>query len=383
MTGGQTPVALDASALRERFAEDRPLTFGIEEELMVLHPESLGLAGTAAELLALVPDDLTVKLELPASQLEICTGAHERLDGLGAELASARTRLEKALRGRARLAVAGTHPFAPPAGELNHSDRYVRMAREYSEVARRQLVCGLHVHVAIGGPERALAVHNAVRSHLPELAALAANAPFLDGRDTGMASVRPLISAQLPRQGVPPAYQSWEELAADLRWGGVAGRLEGFGGWWWELRLHALLGTLELRVPDAQSRVQDALAVAATAAGLVIWLCARFDAGDLPPPDAAWRIAENRWSAARHGTRGRMADLQSGALRDTDELLAERLDQVAPLVAGLGGPAAIEGARGLLVANGAHRQRELATELSLTGLVAKLADDFAPGGLHD
>ena len=152
--------------------------------------------------------------------------------------------------------------------------------------------------------------------------------------------------------------------------------LEGFGGWWWEMRLHALFGTLEVRVPDAQARVDDALAVAAVAAGLVLWLSRRFDAGELPPPIAAWRIAENRWSAARDGTRGRMADLQHGTLRDTDELLAERLDQIAPQVAEIGADGALAHARRLLEANGAQRQRELASALGLKGLVATLADDF-------
>jgi glutamate---cysteine ligase / carboxylate-amine ligase len=378
MRTGETAPALDANALRERFAAGRPLTVGVEEELMVLHPESLDLAPWAAELLAVIPDELPVKLELPASQLEIYTAAHERLDELGAELASARTRLVDAIDGRARVAAAGVHPFASPVGEVNEGERYARMEREYGMVARRQLVCGLHVHVAIGGPARALAVHNAMRSHLPELAALAANAPFHGGEDSGMASVRPLISAQLPRQGIPPAYESWEELADDIGWGGETGRIEGFLGWWWELRLHALFGTLELRVPDAQTRVEDALAIAAVAAGLVLWLSARFDAGDLPSPDAGWRIAENRWSAARHGTGGRMADLQRGVLRDTDSLLEDRLGQIAPLVTDLGGVDSLQHARKMIANTGAHRQRKVAGTLGLAELVARMADDFDP-----
>src|SRR5205085_1174473 len=125
-------------------------------------------------------------------------------------------------------------------------------------------------------------------------------------------------------------------------------------------------------------RAQDALAIASVAAGLVLWLCARFDAGDLPSPDAGWRIAENRWSAARHGTGGRMADLQHGVLRDTDALLEERLGQVAPLVTGMGGGEALERARGLIGSNGAQRQRSLAGTLGMTKLVARMADDFDP-----
>lgn len=377
MSGRKTDVGLDAQSLRDRFSPDRPLTFGIEEELMVLDPETFDLAPTAAGLLARMPEGMQVKLEFPASQLEIFTPARERLDELALDLASARQRLAASLGGAARVAAAGTHPFASAEGALNSDARYARLEREYGSVARRQLVSALHVHVCVGGAERSLAVYNAFRSHLPELAALAANAPFHGGEDTGMASVRPLISGQLPRQGIPPAYASWEQLADDLSWGRAADRLDGFHGWWWEARLHPRFGTLEVRVPDAQTRLADAVAVAAVAAGLVLWLCARHDAGELPAPAPAWRIAENRWSAARHGTGGRMADVGGGTLRDTDELLAGRLEAIAPHVTSLGGQDALRDARRLIEHTGADRQRALAAELGLRGLVAKLADEFA------
>jgi glutamate---cysteine ligase / carboxylate-amine ligase len=373
----QTALPLDADSLQARFATDRPLTVGVEEELMVLDPETYDLAPRAAAVLERVPEELPVKLEFPASQLEIFTPARERFDELESDLLSARRGLALSLEGAARLMAAGTHPFAETEGALNTAKRYERMEREYGTVARRQLVCGLHIHLAIGGPERTLAVYNAARSHLPELAALAANAPFYGGADSGMASVRPLVSAQLPRQGIPPAYESFKQLAADLQWGARAERLDGFGGWWWEMRLHPLFGTLEIRVPDAQTRVHDALAVVVVSSALLLWLAARHDADDLPAPAPSWRIAENRWSAARHGADGQLADLETGVLRATTELIAERLEQIAPLATALGGGDAIERARGLLECGGADRQRKLAAELGLRGLVETLADEFA------
>lgn len=377
MTAPETGATPDASALADLFESERPLTFGVEEEVMVLDAETFDLAPRAREALSRLPDGEAVKLELPASQLEILTPPRERLDELAADLEQGRRLLTRSLDGVVRLASAGTHPFAAAEGALNHGPRYERMRNEYGALARRQLVCGLHVHVAISGQERALAVYNAMRAHLPEIAALAANAPFHCGEDNGLASVRPLISAQLPRQGVPPVYDSWERLAGDLRWGNAASRLEGFQGWWWEMRLHPGFGTLEVRVPDAQTRTQEALAVTAFAAGLVLWLCARHDARDLPVPAPAWRIVENRWSAARDGARGRMADVYSGTLRDTDELLEERLGEVSTVAAALGAAGSIETARELIARSGAERQRELARELGLRGLVKRLADDFS------
>ena len=190
------------------------------------------------------------------------------------------------------------HPFAAPLGELNTGERYDAILAGYGDVARAQLVCALQVHVALGSADRTLAVYNALRGHLPELAALAANAPFLAGRDTGLASVRPLIGGLLPRQGVPPVIPSWEAFAEMLRWVDEP-RL-----WWWELRPHATFGTLEIRVCDAQTTVAEAEAVAAFAFAMVAWLAARFDAGEALGAPESWRIAENRWVAARHGLDG-------------------------------------------------------------------------------
>ena len=114
---------------------------------------------------------------------------------------------------------AGAHPFTAELGVLTDDPRYVRTLDEYGERARRQLVAGLHLHVSLGGADRTLAVYNALRSHLPELAALAANAPFHAGRDTGLASIRPTIAVYLQRQGVPPHIPSWEWFADALQLG--------------------------------------------------------------------------------------------------------------------------------------------------------------------
>jgi carboxylate-amine ligase len=218
---------------------------------------------------------------------------------------------------------------------LNRGDRYDLTAAEYGRIARRQLVCALQVHVAVGGADRSLAVYNALRSYLPEAAALAANAPFHEGEDTGLASVRPKISELLPRQGVPPAFASWDAFAEALRWGAAAGAVPEPRRWWWELRPHPAHGTLELRVPDAQARLADAEAVTAVVLSLTAWLAARHDAGDLPPAVATWRIEENRWAACRDGVEGTFADLETGVRRSTRDRLHTLLDTLAPAAAEL------------------------------------------------
>jgi len=272
------------------------------------------------------------------------------------------------------------HPFSPEEGRLNEGDRYARTEAEYGRVARRQLVCALQVHVAVGGADRTLGVYNALREHLPELAALAANAPFHAGADTGLASIRPKISEGLPRQGIPPALASWDELEAELRWGTTAGALPELALWWWELRPHLSHGTLELRVPDAQTTVAEAAAVAAVAHALVVWLAERHDAGDLGETAPTWRIEENRWSACRYGVEGGLADLRSGERRPTREVLHALIGELEPVAGRLGASAEIGTARSLVERNGALHQRDLVADRGdLRALGPWLAERFADG----
>ncbi len=358
---------------------------------MLLDPVTLDLLPRAHEVLERTRGDPRFKGELPAAQLEIVTAPAGGVPAGGvpaggvtapaggvtaggvtaiaggvpaaiAALGAARLDLAAAAGGIGRLAAVGVHPFTDPLGTLSRGARYDRTRREYGWIARAQLVSALQVHVAVGGAERSLAVHNALRAHLPELAALAAGAPLLAGRDTGLASVRPKLSELLPRQGVPPAIESWESLAEALRWGAAAGATPDAGRWWWELRPHLAHGTLELRVPDAQARLVDAAAVAAVVHTLTARLAARHDAGDLPAAVATWRIEENRWSACRDGVEGTMADLESGERRPTRERLHALLAELEPEARRLGCADELAAAHDLAEVNGAMRQRAVAAD---------------------
>jgi carboxylate-amine ligase len=350
----QTPPT-DALALRATFDAVEPLTVGIEEELMLLDPETLDLAPVAPQVLERLDGDPRFKLELPASQLEIALPPARSVADLAAQLAVARREVAEAAQGLAVLAGAGLHPFAGPEGTVNRGDRYERLVREYGTVARRQLVFALQVHIAVGGADRTLAVYNALRTHLPELAALAANAPFHEGRDTGFASFRPIVADMLPRQGMPPLIASWEDWADDLAWGARAGRVSGPSQWWFELRPHPVFGTLELRVPDTQATVAESAAVAAVAHALVARLTEQ-------PRDGmpSWRIEENRWVAARHGLGGTFADLLSGERFPVRERLRAVLDELEPYAEALGAASEFAHAREMVDVGGADRMRTAA-----------------------
>jgi carboxylate-amine ligase len=375
--------------LRAAFEAPEPLTVGLEEEAMLLDPVTLDLAPVASEIVhdvapaspvaagatsvvVVAPVAVAAKLELPASQVELVTAPARTVAAAIAALSRGRRAVSDAARGVALPAVAGTHPFAAPLGTLNSGPRYDAILREYGAAARAQLLCSLQVHVAVGGAERTLAVYNALRGHLPELAALAANAPFHAGRDTGCASVRPLIAALLPRQGVPPAFDSWGAFASALRWAGIADA----STWWWELRPHPRFGTLELRVPDAQTTLEDAAAVAAFTHALVAWLAARYDEGERLDAPETWRIAENRWSALRHGLDGEFTEVATGARTPVREVLRTRLADLAPVAERLGCAAELANAERLIEANGALRQRAVAAESGLVGVARWIASQY-------
>jgi carboxylate-amine ligase len=300
--------------------------------------------------------DARFKAELPAAQLEIVGRPAPTVPDGAAELMRARHDLARAAEGLARPAGAGVHPFAQGIGVVSPGERYDGIVAEYGGIARRQLVFGLHVHVALSGADRALAVYNALREQLPALAALAGASPFYEGRDTGLASVRPKLSELLPRQGIPPAFSGWEALAQALSWGRAPGTFAD-ARWWWEARLHPVHGTIEVRVPDTQATVRETAAVAAVVHALVATLAARHDASDLPPPAETWRIAENRWSACRYGVAGSWVDARSGAKTSMRQHLHTLLDGLRDAAERLGCGAELADARAGLEDPAAERAR--------------------------
>jgi carboxylate-amine ligase len=365
-----------SAELSAAFDASPAFTVGIEEELMLLDPVTLELAPRALELLAGGDGGARFKPELPASQLEIITAPHADVRETIAELQAGRRDLGERVQGQVSLAAAGVSPLGSGVGKLNDLPPYQHTLREYGPVAERQLVCALQVHVAVKGAGTALAVYNAARGYLPLLAALAANAAVYEGRDTGLASIRPKLSELLPRQGVPPALESWGEYAAAIRWGSDSGTFPGPGAWWWELRPRPRYGTLEFRVPDSQRTIADAAAIAAVIQALVVWLAkSRDHAVDLAAAPT-WRIEENRWSACRHGVEGSMADLETGSVKSTRAALADLLGALAPVADRLGSRSLLERAAEMAEANGAVLQRRIAQDAGAEGVARWLVEGF-------
>jgi glutamate---cysteine ligase / carboxylate-amine ligase len=365
---------LTAEACATAFAASGTLTIGIEEELILVDPETLLPAAEAERVLAAVARDGRFRPELKRSQVEIVTPACATVAEACSELGDARRVLVRALGGSLRLASAGTHPLASGFEEVTAGERYRSLVDEYQWVARGSLACGLHVHVAPGGAGRALPVFNAVRRHLPELAALSTNSPFFAGEDTGLASVRQL-GETFPRTGVPPAFGSWQELARYLEWGRRSGLFPDGTHIWWDLRPHVGHGTIELRVPDAQTRVADTAALAAVFVCLVAELGERHDAGERLPEDPPHLVAENGWRALRYGVRGWLVDLDTGEVEPTAARIRRLLERLEPVAERLACADELCHAATLLLGTGADRQRYVAERESLERVVRRIVDE--------
>jgi glutamate---cysteine ligase / carboxylate-amine ligase len=350
-------------------------TVGLEEELLLLDPGSLDLVPRGPELLAALARPDRFRAELSPAQIEIVSPVAGSVAQAVAALACGRAQARDAAAGSVRLAGAGAHPFAEPWSAIGPGDRYAALERRYRWGARQgALAAGLHVHLGVPGADRALAVYNALRGLMPEVAALAANAPFLGGRDTGLASIRPKLADALPRQGIGPAFGSWDAFADLLAWGRATGAVPDAAELWWECRLHPRYATIEVRAPDALARLADVEAIAGVVQALARWLAARVDAGDLPPVHRELAIAENRWRAATDGVEGDLLDLDRMELLPARRRLTGLLDTLRPIAGELGTAAALERAAGWLDAPHPRRHREVAAREGMRGLAGWLAD---------
>jgi carboxylate-amine ligase len=372
-----------AAEIREALERVEPVSVGLEEEVMMLEPETLELWPEAARVLARLGGDARFTSELPASQVELRTAPARAASQAVAALADARLDLIRACQDDARPAASGVHPFSPAGGKLNRGPRYDDLHQYHRWAAERQLVSSLQVHVAVGGADRTLAVYNALRCYLPEIGALAANAPIYEGVDTGLASVRPLICTTLPRQGLPPRLPSWEWFAGELEWGSRADRFSDPASWWWELRPHIRYGTLEVRIPDAQTRLTDVAGVAGFVQALVAWLIDQYEAGEQLLDAPTWRIAENRWAALRFGAEGHLADLRSGQPASTRDRLFELIETVTPAATRLGIADLLDLTRALATTGGSARQRQIFGELGGFGLAEWLTRAFGDSGRRE
>ena len=275
-----------------------------------------------------------LKMELLASMVELATDVCDTPQEALASLRELRAAADDGAKANGlRIAAAGTHPFSLPQAQDIAPDPRYREFVEYAGVsARRQAVCGLHVHVGMPGPEECMRALEGVLPWLPLLLALSANSPYLAGDETGLASARAEVLALLPRAAAPPvftSYRAWESFVERFVRLGLA---DGYTRFWWDIRPHPHFGTLEIRSPDQPTAVELTGAFAA----LLQALCVTALEGEPRPPANRGDYAQNRWAALRFGPRAELIHPDGLRLETVQELTYELLALIEPAVRDLG-----------------------------------------------
>jgi glutamate---cysteine ligase / carboxylate-amine ligase len=321
------------------FGSSAPFTLGVEEELQLVNAESFELASRYAEVFGeAARHDDRIRPELLQSTVEVATKPAATVAEAVAEAAELRRRArdEAEARGVAVIS-AGTHPFSRyEHQDVTEKDRYEELVESLRWAVERQLIFGLHVHVGLETPHQAIAVANALRTWLPELLAASANSPFWHGRDSGLASTRSKVFDAMPRSGIPPAFASFEEFELLVERGVRTNSFEDYTFIWWDLRPHPRLGTIEIRVCDAQTRLESVASLVALVQSLAATLADRYEREGVLELQPVTLIAENKWRAVRYGLDATLVDLARDEERPAREALRELLELASPAARRLG-----------------------------------------------
>ncbi|MBA3370391.1 MAG: carboxylate-amine ligase [Thermoleophilaceae bacterium] len=337
-------------------------TLGIEEELMILDEETLDLSNSIETVLAALPPvegEPQVKEELMESVVEIMTTPSSSMHEVSEQLHGLRRQVQATAR-ECGLAIgsAGTHPSALwEEQRIVARPRYRALVSQLRWIARQELIFGVHVHVGVDDPDKAVHVANGMRVHLPLLLALSANSPFWRADYTGLLSTRTPVFRAFPRVGIPPRYEDWQDYERRVEFMVRSKVIEDYTYLWYDVRPHPRLGTVEVRVMDAQTRVEHTLGLAALVQALVRELCEHFETGSRLSSYPYEMLDENKFIAARHGLDGELVDLPQEQRVSTRALAKRVLDRVRDHAQDLGSADQLAGVDDLLEGgNGASRQ---------------------------
>jgi carboxylate-amine ligase len=327
---------------REQFENATDFTVAVEEEFALVDPASLDLTNRFEEIQAAAAGtSLEEHLvgELIASEVEVRTGRQESFADVPGAMAERRSQLQSLVEPMGiLLGATGTHPWADWKNQrIIDTPHYRRNDELLRYVVWRNNTFGLHVHVAIRGADRAIAVLDAVRNYLPEILTLSASSPFVEGVNSGLHSARTQIFTRFfPRCGVPDAFASWAEYETFVRFLYDTGSITEHTQIWWSVRPHLAFPTIEVRIADGQPDLGEAQALAAFAASLVARVARAYDEGHPVEPLPHRLIEENFWRAIRWGLPGELLDFDRGAPIPARQRLEELVEWVLPVAEEIG-----------------------------------------------
>jgi carboxylate-amine ligase len=322
-------------------------TIGVEEEFQIIDPESLELRSHVVQLISSAAargvGDL-VKQEMHQSIVETGTKICENVSELRLEMHRTRSELVLAAESTGlRVAAAGTHPFSSWIDQvISPGERYQNIVEEMGQLARSLLIFGMHIHVAMPDKQTTIDMMNMVRYFLPHLLALSTSSPFWMGRNTGLKSFRTTVFRRFPRTGIPEVFASWSEYENFINLLIKLNCIDTGKKIWWDVRPHPTYGTLEFRMFDTATRVEEAVAIAALTQAIVVKL------HRLYTHNQSWRIyrraliEENKWRAARYGIEGKLIDFGREAEVPMRDLMLELMELIDDVVDELGSRSAVE-----------------------------------------
>ena len=325
---------------------------------MILDSETLELVNAIESFLEPAAAG-EIKPELMESVLEVSTDACANVSEAGSQLRSLRSQvMQSAAQKNLAIGSAGTHPFALWENQrIVARPRYRDLISALRFVARQELIFGMHVHVGVDDPEKAIHVANGMRVHMPLLLALSANSPFWRADSTGLASTRTPVFRAFPRVGMPPTYKGWADYERRIEFMVGSRVIEDYTYLWYDVRPHPKFGTVEVRVMDSQTHVEHTVGLAALVQALVRELAEHFDAGKRLSRYPFEMLDENKWLAARHGLEGELVDLPHADRVATRALVRRLLDRTREHAQDLGSESELEAVEDLLErGNGAARQ---------------------------
>ncbi|MCK9922235.1 glutamate--cysteine ligase [Frankia sp. AgPm24] len=355
--------------MRIPFSSSTSSSLGIEWELQLVDYQSRQLRGDAAVIL----DELRAKVgereaakakhELFDSTIEVITGVCGSVGEATTDLAGTISVLrDLAERRGVGLMCSGTHPISDYASQrITEDERYATLVSQMQWMARRLLIFGVHVHVGVRSPDKAMPIVNALMAYIPHFLALSASSPYWLGDDTGLASSRSQVFASLPTAGLPYPLDDWPGFEAFMGTLIASGTIETIREIWWDIRPHPNFGTVELRICDGLPTLMEVGAVAALAQCLVDRMNTQIDRGYRLPAPKRWLVQENKWRAARYGLDAQIMIDAQGAVRSVRDDIIDLVEDLLPVAHRLGCAGELADVLAIVEIGGSStRQREVA-----------------------
>jgi carboxylate-amine ligase len=371
------------------FASSERASLGVEWELQLVDRQTRELTSGAVEILEDIrppgaEEHPKAKHELLQSTIEIITGICGTVAEAKADLAGTLTEVTAAADRRGLgLMCAGTHPFTDwQTQQISPKERYLELVERMQWLARRLQIFGVHVHVGVRAPEKAIPIVNALTQYVPHFLALSASSPFWKGADTGLASARSKVFESMPTAGLPYQLAGWHEFETYMQTLITTHAIESVREVWWDIRPHPNFGTVELRICDGLPTLDEIGAVAALSQCLVEQFDRELDRGYTLPVPASWVLRENKWRAARYGLDADIVVDERGTVRPVRQAILDLVEDLAPIARRLGCAAELADVERVL-AVGASYQRQRAVAAAhggdLTAVVDSLVAELADG----